>query len=477
MKLLRFTLILGLIGTSGWAASEGGSDRGGGHAYVCFKDAPDRDKVEAAVLKNRKNKSKDDPFTGIDFNSLKIEVLDYSHAVNKYGLDHLIDATGTAEEIAEKQMAILRDKSTFGEELYNLFKKQTRPSLWVKAKNGLSEIDDSNYPLLLQNNCLQMQMAIQDKHDIFYDNRLRGKLDILNDVALVLHETFYRYARKLGHEDSVSVRNFVALMMTKEFASMSGAEIMNEVIQKKLHEKRAGYEAESRESFETLANQNVILAVSRYYIETDFLYVRLVHYDSNSGARGILWNDSVVNNIPLKGRVLGKGRDKNLENFPLYFSIDEDSDKKSLLGGMLAKNISFKKPPFNLPLKGDNIILFYKNGFGEKLKSATLATDFAIDGVLCAGNSAFTLFEDGHLHSCMTVDYDFIYSGLKIKKNTFIKLQKIGERLWISHFTPAENMKFEVEGGWLGTTTKTCVAGFEVELDSQGKLKTCGFKD
>lgn len=476
MKVLSFTLILGLIGANALADKEGGSDRGGGHAYVCFKDPKDRDKVEATVINNRKNQSKNDPFTGIDFNTLKVEVLDYSHAVNKYGLENLIEANGSAEKIAEKQLTILRNKTTYGDDILELFKKKTRPSLWVKSKNGLSEIDDSKYPPLLQNDCLQMQMALQDDFDIFHDPRLRAKLDTLNDVALVLHETFYRFARALGHVNSVAVRNFVALMLTKEFETLSGSEIMNIIWEKKLHKPNTAYYEEHIAQFTTLPNTAVTLDVVGngglpLMVERNLGYSR----ETERGKMNLLpvWRSKTIANIPLKGRFDENGVAKNYldtDDFIHYFIIV--SDDNVLLGGVLGKNIVFK----GFPLKGDKTIEFFKPLFGEKLYRGTLSENLTIDGVPCAANGSFSLSENGTLSKC-SVAPGYTYYGVKVRPGSSISLKEIAGKPQVYEFVPDEDIKIKEDSGWFGSKTKICLAGIPVKLDDAGVITGCGYKD
>lgn len=268
----------------------------GGHGVVCFTDEIAFRTVFQRVADNIAGKTNQDALDGIDLSTVKVDSLDLLSM--SMGSSPVRPDTTDPDTWARRRLDLLADKTKLANSL--LEKMELFPfSNWIRAPYGLRDIDDANAQITLPSRCLIMQIAIQSPTGVYVDPRLFGKMDALNQSALILHEAIYRLAIEYGERNSEKTRVLNAYILSDQLEKDDAVTVSKKIVDIDFRRSGESFPYHS-EIFDLKNNEHILVYGGRKYYDHVCIepYEWPVSY--NFGTSCLLWKDTEVQGFSLK---------------------------------------------------------------------------------------------------------------------------------------------------------------------------------
>lgn len=202
MKALLALLMLFSISVF---AREGGVTSGGGYGVLCYENS-------------RMTKLK------------SVQLLDFYKAefmIKNFKLRELPEG----KTIYDKAEGVLKRIETFSPQIFKewqtTLREFRRGKIHFVQRGSITEIDDGKTPVTPEKNCRKIQIAVQFKepkayeHWLLVDEAIWSKMDELNQIGLLVHETIYRTAMLQGHENSDKVHYLTAMLFSEHTQTLN----------------------------------------------------------------------------------------------------------------------------------------------------------------------------------------------------------------------------------------------------------------
>ena len=204
----------------------------GGDAVVCFQTNATASKVQATIEQNRSTGTRLDPLgNGVAAEITQVDLLDlYEASLRRLATPsyQLIRSNADFPAIFQERLDLVASKDP---RFANVIRTQASAipmDRWLGSRSGVIEINDDSSRVLVPQNCLVLQVAVQVNDGaprIYFNETLFEKMNHVNQAALIMHEYLYRdQIQNWGETDSTKARLINASLFDEHLASMTPAE-------------------------------------------------------------------------------------------------------------------------------------------------------------------------------------------------------------------------------------------------------------